>query len=161
VPNTLRRITLDLGSRNGAVEEETLIETPMSSFTRIDERFITLPYRYVFVQYADSRFDSGDVLGRTDGNCIGRFDVHTGTVKPFFPGPGRAVHEPVFIPRTATSPEGDGYLLAVANNVVQSTTELYLIEATSMEEMARITLPFRSSPQVHGTWANADTLPLQ
>ncbi len=49
----------------------------MSSFTRIDERFVTLPYRYVFVQYADSLFDSGDVLGRTDGNCIGRFDVHT------------------------------------------------------------------------------------
>ncbi len=49
----------------------------MSSFVRIDDRFVTMPYRYVFVQYADSRFDSGDVLGRTDGNCIGRFDVHT------------------------------------------------------------------------------------
>ena len=161
VPNTFRRTTLDLGSNSGEVKEETLFETPMSSFTRIDERYTTLPYRYVFVQYADARFDSGDVLGRTDGNCIGRFDVRAGTLKPFFPGPGRAVHEPVFIPRSATSAEGDGYLIAVADNVVRSTTELYLIEATTMEEMARITLPFRSSPQVHGTWADGNSLPLK
>ena len=133
----------------------------MSSFTRIDERFLTLPYRHVFVQYADSSFDSGDMLGRTDGNCIGRFDVHTGELKPFFPGPGRALHEPVFIPRSASSAEGDGYLLAVANNVLHSTTELYVIDATTMEELARILLPFRSSPQVHGTWASSGVLPLQ
>jgi carotenoid cleavage dioxygenase-like enzyme len=160
VPNTFRRITLDLGARDGAIEEKELVDTPMSSFTRIDERYVTLPYRYVFVQYADSRFDSGDVLGRTDGNCIGRFDLQTGELKPFFAGTGRAVHEPVFIPRNASSAEGDGYLLAVGNNVIQATTELYVIDALSMEELARVTLPFRSSPQVHGTWANADALPL-
>ena len=161
VPNTFRRITLDLGSSDGALEEQELFATPMSSFTRIDERFVTLPYRYVFVQYADSRFDSGDVLGRTDGNCIGRFDTHTGELKPFFPGPGRAVHEPVFIPRSPSSAEGEGYLLAVAHNVVQATTELYVIEASSMQELARVFLPFRSSPQVHGTWAGTEDLPLQ
>jgi carotenoid cleavage dioxygenase len=115
----------------------------------------------VFVQYADSSFDSGDVLGRTDGNCIGRFDLQTGQLKPFFPGPGRAVHEPVFIPRSASSPEGEGYLLAVAHNVLQATTELYVIDAMTMQELARVMLPFRSSPQVHGTWASAGVLPLQ
>ncbi len=161
VPNTLRRITLDLGSREGAIEEEELFATPMSSFTRIDERYVTLPYRYVFVQYADSRFDSGDVLGRTDGNCIGRFDVHANELEPFFPGPGRALQEPVFIPRSASSAEGEGYLLAVGHNVPQATTELYVIDARTMEELARVLLPFRSAPQVHGTWGSAEALPLQ
>jgi carotenoid cleavage dioxygenase len=161
VPNTYRRITLDLGSRDGASEEEELSATPISSFTRIDDRFATLPYQYVFMQYADSRFDSGNMLGRTDGNCVGRLDVRTGQIEPFFPGPGRAVHEPVFIPRGVSSAEGEGYLLAVASNLVQSTTELYVIDALKMEELARVTLPFRSSPQVHGTWASAGILPLQ
>jgi carotenoid cleavage dioxygenase-like enzyme len=160
IPNTFRRITLDLGSRTGAPEEDELFETPISSFTRIDERFVTLPYRYVFVQYADSRFDSGDRLGRTDGNCVGRFDIRSGQPKPFFPGPGRAVHEPVFIPRGASSAEGEGYLLVVASDIVHSTTELYVVDAVKMEELARVTLPFRSSPQVHGTWAGAGVLPL-
>jgi carotenoid cleavage dioxygenase-like enzyme len=161
VPNTLRRITLNLESRNGEIDEEPLIDTPISSFTRIDERYLTQPYRYIYVQYADSRFDSGSALGRTDGNCIGRFDVLTGTHKPFFPGRGRAVHEPVFIPASERSAEGDGYLLAVGQNLEQSTTELYILDARNMEELARVTLPFRSSPQVHGTWADAGTLPLQ
>jgi carotenoid cleavage dioxygenase len=160
VPNTLRRVTLDLGATDGVPTEETLFETPISSFTRIDERFLTLPYRYVYVQYADARFDSGNQLGRTDGNCIGRFDLQTHTLTPFFPGRGRALAEPVFIPRTGSRAEGDGYLMAVAQNLEQSATELYLLDATTMEQMACITLPFRTSGQVHGTWATSSELPL-
>jgi carotenoid cleavage dioxygenase-like enzyme len=163
VPNTLRRVTLDLGSKkNGAVaEEETLFDTPIASFTRIDERFLTLPYRYVYVQYAEGRFDSGNKLGRTDGNCFGRFDLLNRTLEPYFPGRGRALQEPVFIPRTASSAEGDGYLIGVGHNGEQSTTELYLVAATSMKEIARVTLPFRTSGQVHGTWASSRELPLK
>jgi carotenoid cleavage dioxygenase len=113
------------------------------------------------VQYADRRFDSGDVLGRTDGNCIGRFDLRTGGLKPFFPGRARAVHEPVFIPRSRMAEEGDGFLLAVGQNIEQSTTELYVLDARKMEELARVVLPFRSAPQVHGTWASPADLPLR
>ena len=161
VPNTLRRITLDLDSKQTASREEMLFDTPITSFTRIDERFLTLPYRYMYVQYADARFDSGDLLGRTDGNCVGRFDLHTGALTPYFPGRGRAVHEPVFIPPSAGSAEGEGFLLAVGHNIEQSTTELYLLDAMTMEELARVTLPFRTSPQVHGTWGDSTMLPLQ
>jgi carotenoid cleavage dioxygenase-like enzyme len=161
VPNTLRRITLDLRSQSTEVVEEPLFDTPITSFTRIDERFLTLPYRYIYVQYADSRFDSGDLLGRTDGNCIGRFDLRTGTLKPYFPGRGRALQEPVFIPSSATSAEGDGYVIGVGHDIEHSATELYLLDARRMEEIARVTLPFRTSPQVHGTWADASLLPLQ
>jgi carotenoid cleavage dioxygenase-like enzyme len=158
VPNTLRRITLDL--RTDRIEEETLFDTPITSFTRIDERYLTLPYRYVYVQYADARFDSGDKLGRTDGNCFGRFDLQTMTLKSFFPGRDRAVHEPVFIPRSATAPEGDGYLIGVGDDLEHGATEAYVVDARSMEELARIVLPFRTGGQVHGIWARADELSL-
>jgi carotenoid cleavage dioxygenase-like enzyme len=160
VPNTLRRLTLDLRSRNGEVEEETLFDTPITSFTRIDERHLTLPYRYIYVQYADRRFDSGDKLGRTDGNCFGRFDLHTKTLKSFFPGRDRAVHEPVFIPCGANAAEGDGYLIGVGHDLAHSTTEAYVVDARSMEEIARVTLPLNTPSQVHGIWATARELPL-
>jgi carotenoid cleavage dioxygenase-like enzyme len=160
VPNTLRRLTLDLRSKQGRVEEDTLFDTSITSFTRIDERYLTLPYRYIYVQYADRRFDSGDKLGRTDGNCFGRFDLQTRTLKPFFPGRDRALHEPVFIPRSASAAEGDGYLIGVGDDLERNTTEAYLVDATSMEEIARIVLPLRTSGQVHGTWARAGELPL-
>ncbi|HEU4625796.1 MAG TPA: carotenoid oxygenase family protein [Steroidobacteraceae bacterium] len=161
VPNTLRRITLDLRSERSEVLEEPLFETNITSFTRIDERFTTLPYRYIYVQYADSRFASGNLLGRTDGNCVGRFDLQTGMLQPYFPGPGRALQEPVFIPRSPHAAEGEGYVVAVGHNIAQSTTELYLLDALRMEELARVTLPFRTPPQVHGTWGDPTTLPLE
>lgn len=160
VPNTLRRITLDLSSGTSEVLEEPLFDTNITTFTRIDERFMTL-YRYIYVQYADTRFESGNLLGRTDGNCVGRFDLRTGTLKPYFPGPGRALQEPVFVPRSAQAAEGDGYVVAVGHNIAQATTELYLLDALRMEELARVTLPFRTAPQVHGTWGDPTTLPLQ
>jgi carotenoid cleavage dioxygenase len=158
VPNTFRRITLDLASSTNAVHEETLFETPMSSFVRIDERFLTRAYRYFYVQYADAKLDSGGILGRTDGNCIGRFDVSAGRFDSFYPGPGRAIHEPVFVPHESSSAEGDGHLLAVAHNVPDASTELHVIDAVTMQGLAVVTLPFRSSPQVHGTWAAAGQL---
>lgn len=161
VPNTLRRITLDLEAKNAGPEEELLFDTPITSFTRIDERFLTLPYRYTWVQYADSRFDSGDLLGRTDGNCLGRFDLHTRELKPYFPGRGRALQEPVFVARNESSPEGEGFILGVGHDIEHSATELYVLDAMTMEELARVTLPFRTSPQVHGTWATAGMLSLQ
>jgi carotenoid cleavage dioxygenase-like enzyme len=51
--------------------------------------------------------------------------------------------------------------MAVGHNLDQATTELYLLDARRMEELARVTLPFKSSPQVHGTWATPEMLPLQ
>ena len=90
-----------------------------------------------------------------------RFDLHTGTLKPYFPGPGRALQEPVFIPSSARGAEGEGYVVAVGHNIAQSTTELYLLDALRMEELARVTLPFRTAPQVHGVWGDPTTLPLQ
>ena len=51
--------------------------------------------------------------------------------------------------------------MSVGQNIAQSVTELYLLEARTMEELARVTLPFRTSPQIHGTWGDPTTLPLQ
>ena len=156
----LRRITLDLDSKDDGAREESLFETGVTSFTRIDDRYLTLPYRYVYVQYPDARFDSGALLGRTNSNCFGRFDLATSNLTPYFPGKGRVMQEPCFVPRGTSGNEGDGYLIGVGHNVENSTSELYLIDAQSMEEVARVTLPFRTSPQVHGVWARAGELPL-
>jgi carotenoid cleavage dioxygenase len=40
-------------------------------------------------------------------------------------------------------------------------TELLVLDATSMTELARIILPFRNAYQVHGTWASSAELPLK
>jgi carotenoid cleavage dioxygenase len=39
-------------------------------------------------------------------------------------------------------------------------SELVIVDAVTMQECARIILPFRNAYQVHGAWASRDDLPL-
>ena len=161
---TLRRFTFDLNSKDDGYTEEILFRTPITSFTRMDDRFLSLPYRYTYVQYSDPErpFNpalAGPLAGRI-ANSYARFDMATGTMASFYAGDSHAVQEPTFVPRPGSSEEGDGYLLGIGHNHIERRSELFIIDAQRMEEVARILLPFRSSNQVHGVWAGQSDLPL-
>lgn len=161
---TLRRVRLDLKANSLAAREEELFDRDVTSFTRIDERYFTRPNRYVWVQYADldRPFDGKlpDDPRLRPVNCYGRFDVIDRTMVPYFAGPQNVLQEPVFVPRSADAPEGDGWILGTAHNLVELRTEVVILDAVSMTEVARIILPFRNAYQVHAIWADRDMLPL-
>ena len=159
---TIRRFTFDLNSKDDGYTEEILFKTPVTSFTRIDDRFMTLPYRYTYVQYSDPErpFDAalaGPFGGRT-ANSYGRFDIRTGETLSYCAGQSHAVQEPTFVPRPGSSEEGDGWILGIAHNHVERRSELIILDAQRMEEVARVVLPFRCSGQVHGVWAGEGDL---
>jgi carotenoid cleavage dioxygenase-like enzyme len=164
LPQLIRRLTFDLSSQDDQAQEEILFETPVTSFTRIDDRFLTLPNRYIFDHYADPGrpYDAaraGDPGGPVN-NSYGRFDVRDRAALSFFAGETHVLQEPSFAPRPGGSEEGDGYVLGTAHNLAERRSELVILDAPSMQELARIILPFRNSPQVHGVWASAEELPL-
>jgi carotenoid cleavage dioxygenase-like enzyme len=161
---TIRRVTFDLQANSGQAKEEVLFERDVSSFTRIDDRFLTRPNRYIWVQYADPERPFHAALPDDPRlrpvNCYGRFDVTQRTTSSWFAGPGHVLQEPVFVPRSPEAPEGDGFLLGTAHNLVEMRTELVILDAQKMTELARVILPFRNAYQVHGLWATAHDLPL-
>lgn len=161
---TIRRVTLDMLSNAAAAREEVLFDRDVTSFTRIDDRFITRPHRYIWVQYADPARPFHAELPEDPRlrpvNCYGRFDVVDGSHTAWFAGPDHVLQEPVFVPRAKDAPEGDGYLLGTAHNLVEMRTELVILDASKMQEIARVILPFRNAYQVHGVWAGVDDLPL-
>ncbi|MEA3135705.1 MAG: hypothetical protein QOG17_3551, partial [Gammaproteobacteria bacterium] len=65
--------------------------------------------------------------------------------------------EPCFIPRTRKAAEGDGYLVAVLDNVVTNYSDLAIFDAQHVAEgpFARVKLPFRLRAALHGNWADA------
>ena len=163
----LRRWTFDLGSKKDSWEEETLFPNTPGALTRVDERYLSLPYRYGYVNYTDpSRpFDekkAGNLRGRVS-NCYARFDLHTGKVDSYFAGDVSSLQEVQFVPRKKDAPEGDGFLIGVASNLAEMHSELVIVDAMRMEEgdIARVKLPFRLTSQVHGWWAGIDDLPFQ
>ena len=164
VPQLIRRITFDLNSNDDRAREEILFETPVTSFTRIDDRRLTLPYRHVYVHYPDPErpYDAGRAgdPGGPINNSFGRFDLTDRSMTSFFAGEAHILQEPSFVPRPGSSEEGDGYVFGAAHNLAERRTELVILDAPTMEELARIILPFRNAPQVHGVWASAQDLPL-
>jgi carotenoid cleavage dioxygenase-like enzyme len=152
--NTIRRWTFDL-SRKGddAWQEEILFPgVKPTSFSRMDDRYLTLPFRYSYNLVADA--------GRLT-NAWYRFDHHSMQVERFFAGETHALHEPQFVPRRHDAAEGDGYLIGVANDYAEMKSELVIADAQRLAEgpIARVKLPFRLHMQVHGCWASSRDLP--
>jgi carotenoid cleavage dioxygenase-like enzyme len=161
---TLRRIRLDLRATTMVVHEEELFDRDVTSFTRIDERFLTQQNRYVWVQYADPGRPFHGTLPDDPRlrpvNCYGRFDMIERTMQPYFVGPENVLQEPVFVPRTAEAAEGDGWILGTTHNLVEMRSELVVVDARTMTECARVILPFRNAYQVHAIWTTPRDLPL-
>lgn len=163
---TIRRWTFDLDSDSDTWEEEILFDgMKVTTFVRMDDRFLTRPFRYSFMLMNDPSLpvaeNFADTLAVRISNAIYRFDHVRGVIAKFHAGDAHGMSEPQFIPRTSGGPEGDGYLIAAVNNFREMKSELVIVDALDFEAgaIARIKLPFRLHMQVHGYWASAEHLP--
>jgi carotenoid cleavage dioxygenase len=161
--SSIRRWTVDLRSKHDGWDEQNPFTMAPGGLPRIDDRFASLPYRYGYMGYADPTrpSDLADPSARAFPitNCLGRYDMATGKVETLFVGGDGTLQEACFVPRNGKAPEGDGYLVGVYSNLVASRSELIIIDAPRMQELARVILPFRISEQVHGVWASHEELP--
>jgi carotenoid cleavage dioxygenase len=165
--NTIRRWTFDL-SRHGdsAWQEEILFpHVKPTSFTRMDDRYLTLPFRYSYNLLTDPAFAYDEVRGGPlrgqITNAWYRFDHQTMAIDRFCAGETHGLFEPQFVPRRHDAPEGDGFLIGVANDFAEMKSELVIADAQQLADgpVARVKLPFRLHMQVHGWWASARELP--
>ncbi len=162
VSPTIRRWTFDLGSQGDSWQEETLFEGQRgTSMVRIDDRFIGQPFRYSYMLMVDPSlpFDRarGGNLSVRVANAIWRFDHHTGRHERLSAGTTHGLAEPQFVPARRDAPEGEGWVLTVANDFSQMRSELVIADAMRLEDgpLARVRLPFRLHTQVHGWWEPA------
>lgn len=162
----IRKITLDLDSRDDSWKEEILWPTQVGDLGKVDPRVMTLETRYLYTLFADDErpVDRDHAPAGTMGkpsNSYLRYDLRSGQVDRYFAGPAHALQECTFVPRK-TGREGDGYLVGVASNYREMRSELIIADAERLGEgdIARVILPFRISQQVHGIWANQGELPL-
>ncbi len=144
---SLVRWTLDLDA--GTVKQEPL-DDRVVEFPRFDERRTGLDYRYGFV--------GSGAQGAIHGfNQLVRYDLHTGATTVHELGLRDAVGEPVFVPRTPTAPEGQGYLLALAYRGEENRSDLLILDAENLdrEPLAVVKLPHRVPAGFHGNWRSA------
>jgi carotenoid cleavage dioxygenase len=165
-PSQIKRWTFNLNSRDDAFQEE-VVSTSNGVLARMDDRYLSLPYRYGFVGHNDpSRpYDTatgGDRAGRVT-NTYRRFDMRTGEESAFFVGPTQSLQECGFVPRKGSTEESDGYVMGIASNYAETASELHIVDAERMEEgaVAVVKLPFRLRGGTHVNWFSADELAAQ
>lgn len=161
--HTIRRLTFDMAGAGDSYTENILDPTDVVDLARVDDRYISLPYRYVYSMMADASqpYDAERAgPGNRVVNTYFRYDLTNGEWRKYFVGDVHNLQELSFIPRSATAPEGNGWLIGTASNYAEMRTELVIVDAESMVEQARVILPFRMTPQVHARWYGANELPL-
>lgn len=166
-PSQIRRWTFNLNSKKDTFEEEIVSKTP-GFLPRMDDRFLSLDYRYAFLSSHDpsiapdvERAPALAKMGRFGSNVLQRLDVRTGEIKQCPVDRVLSLQEAMFIPRKNSTAEGDGYVVAVGSNYESTSSDLVIVDAQRMEEgvIATVKLPFRLRSATHGNWYPQSVLP--
>ncbi len=142
----LERWELDLAS--GSAKQSRVDERSIE-FPRCDERFAGAPLRYGYA------VGDGDV-GRGFHSIL-RYDFERGSSASHALGAERVASEAIFVPRSATAREGEGFLLSVVSRLDERRSELRVLDAEALEDppLAAIELPHRVPAGFHGNWRPA------
>lgn len=146
----LTRWEFDLSGKTGTIKRTQIDDSP-GEFPRFDERRAGLPYRYGY--FAASTKDDGKVVF----DSIGFIDHKTGKKQMHTFAPGDVTGEPVFVPRSAGAPEGDGWMMATVYRGTEDRNDFVVFDASDISKgpIATAALPRRVPFGFHGNWVNA------
>jgi carotenoid cleavage dioxygenase len=161
----IKRWTFDLNSRDDRFGEE-VVSTANGFLARMDDRYLSLPYRYGFVGHTDPSlpFDAERAGGNMRvTNTYVRYDLRSGQESTYYAGDVQSLQESGFVPRRGSTEEGDGYIMGVASNYAEMASELHIVDANRMEEgaVAVVKLPFRLRSGTHVNWFSGAELAAQ
>jgi carotenoid cleavage dioxygenase-like enzyme len=134
---TVSRLTFDLSSPS----EEFTIEPfagAVGEMPRCDPRYAMSKYRVGYMMLPDG---------------LARLDWETGELTKH-QLVGGASGEPIFVPRSADAPEGDGFLIGVVSRHGENRADLVVLDTRdlSAEPLAIARLPFDAPKAFHGNW---------
>lgn len=141
-PSRLMRYRI---TANGRVIETRLSDRP-GEFPQYDWRRSTRPHRYTYM------------TGRTgpsgEYDSVLKVDNDTSHTQVREMGPHTYVGEPIFVPRTPDSAEDDGWLLTVVYLAAEHRSQLTILDARGLEQVAALHLPHHLPFGFHGAFTS-------
>ncbi len=139
-PPVLARFTLDPAAGRGTYD---VVDEGAYEFPRPNEGFTGRRHRYGWMVGLDGTNFSGRLVKR---------DFEAGTMTAHDFGTGRSAGEFVFVARESARAEDDGWLLGLDTANDGSGAALCVLDAESLESVARVEIPHRIPFGFHGNW---------
>ncbi len=149
-PRGLERWTIDPTAKT--IEQRTLDPSPQELPT-IDSRRTGLLYRYAYTLGLPEEL-SETLVGEAP---LIKHDLERGVRHMHEFGSGRIAGEFVFVPRSPSAEEDEGWLMGFVIDADGGTSALELLDARNIEApaVAAIRIPHRIPPGIHGAWLKA------
>ncbi|KAH7149837.1 isoeugenol monooxygenase [Dactylonectria estremocensis] len=153
------RWEIDLSQPTGSsVADPLMVLDVPSEFPRIDERFMTKEYDFLFLNVFIPQKSDGSNNIFHGLNGLAMHSHKTGVTRWFYAGNDSLVQEPIFVPRTADAPEGDGWVIAMVERRAANRNDLVVLDTRDFEKpVAIVQLPLHVKAQIHGNWVDAST----
>ncbi|MBV8347482.1 MAG: carotenoid oxygenase family protein [Mycolicibacterium sp.] len=140
-PPTLDRWTVDLA--DGKVREARF-DDHGQEFPRVDERLVGKRYRYGYAPAVGE--------GVAGGGALLKHDFLRGRTQSRSFGSEKALSEFVFHPSASDSAEDDGVLMGYIYDRLVDRSELAILDAQTLQDIASVKLPHRVPTGFHGNW---------
>ena len=143
----LVRWTIDMAGASNAIKR-TPLDDMAGEFPRFDERHAGLAYRHGWFAGNTQR------PGAVRFDSLAHVDLTTGKRRQFEFAAGDSPGEPIFIPRSATADEGDGWVIATVYRGATDTSDFVVFDAQDIPAgpIATAKLPRRVPFGFHGNW---------
>jgi carotenoid cleavage dioxygenase-like enzyme len=154
------RLSVDLAQASRPGYEMEVLYPNTGVLSRQDDRYQTIPYSVGFMPCLDATLPLDERLAGAPLRPLNtwvRFDHATRTATSYATDAGSGLQECCFVPRSANAPEGDGYLVGVAQRLVEGRSEFLILDAQRLSEgpLASVRMPFKLFNQIHGWWVPA------
>jgi carotenoid cleavage dioxygenase len=158
----LARWTIDI--TNGADSVTETVVGPPGDLPMLPAKLQGRPQTHAWIPTMNPELQGPPVMGGPVGvmfNLLLRLDFTGGPPQAFALPPGACLNEPVHVP--AEDPAHGGWLLSVVQQQTgpeDFANSLYVLEADNIGAgpVARVAIPHRLRPQVHGWWVSSEQL---
>ena len=139
-----------IDTATGTVTDEPLDDRP-GDFPRINDNHAGLDARYGYVAHS-SKWGDNEVI--FDGVVKHDFENDTSALASY--GTNVSSGEAAFAPDPTRTDEDAGWLLNFVHDLDTDTSNFVVLDAQSLDEVARVRLPRRVPVGFHGAWFTAE-----
>lgn len=148
----LTRWTIDMNASDPRGEFERIDEFE-SEFPQCDPRYTGKPYRHGWYTSPDGQLFSPGSEKDKYYNVVAHYDHETRAVDRYSCGQAMT-SEALFVPKSGSATEGEGYVLAVVSSFETRTSSLHIFDALKIADgpLAKVHLSHCVPAGFHGTW---------